>query len=302
MIEILFSEGAAGSILDAIKGENKRRCSTDDIGRTEGKCKSEYDEVEQKDCFCDEINGRVEREQQIVACFPLGLSMGDVLEPFSEERAEFLQSLVRIGGDAFSDVGRELVEAARKGLERLRTAEGPFRIWTSCNPDEFCGLCHVLTLLPKDAEVRVVELPEYEVIGKELRTYSGWGEIEPTEFVRFQALERVLTDTERRYFSALWRELRSENGPLRAVVSGRLCTVGADFYDWLILRALAQEPEQFHEARFIGTVLGKYPLGISDWLIAQRIGEFISRGMLTPVTEPEKGHPIYHRYLRKMNI
>ena len=38
-------------------------------------------------------------------------------------------------------------------------------------------------------------------------------------------MERPLTATERRYFAGLWRHLQSENGVLRAVVNGRLCTV-----------------------------------------------------------------------------
>ena len=73
----------------------------------------------------------------------------------------------------------------------------------------------------------------------------------------------------------------------------------ADFYDGFLLRELENQPRVFHEARYIGTVLGKYLPGLSDWLIAQRLEAFISRGMLTPATEPEEHHPIYHRILRK---
>ena len=116
---------------------------------------------------------------------------------------------------------------------------------------------------------------------------------------RFQSLGRPLTDTERRYYAGLWQKLQSENGPLRAVVNGRLCTVDADFYDTFILRELEKQPEEFHEARLIGQILGKYPLGLSDSLIALRMEVFISRGMLSPVTVPEQNAPIYHRYLRK---
>ena len=123
--------------------------------------------------------------------------------------------------------------------------------------------------------------------------------MEPTEFGQFQALERPLKEAERRYAIGIWRELQAENGPLRAVVNGRLCSVGADFYDCFILRELEREPERFHEGRLIGRILGKYPLSLSDWLVAKRLEEFISRGMLTPATQPLEDRPIYHRFLRK---
>ena len=207
-----------------------------------------------------------------------------------------------IAGDQFAEVGWEMMNTARKSLERLRSATGPVRLWFSHQPDEYCGFCHLLTLLSEDADIRVVELPDYEVLGSEVRTYTGWGDIEPTELGRFQALERPLGDTERRYFAGLWRQLRSENGALRAEVNGRLCTVEEDFYDGFLLRALQKQPLEFHEGRLVGTILGQYGLGISDSLVALRLEEFISRGMLVPITEPEENHPIYHRWLRKVSV
>ena len=234
-----------------------------------------------------------------MACFPLNLSMGDISAPFSEERAEYLQSTVMVGGPNFSRIGEELMETARRSLERVRAAREPVRIWTSRTPDEFCGFCHILTELPKDADIRVVELPEYEVFGKEIRTYSGWGELGPYELGRFQRLERPLSTTERRYFSMLWRTMQQENSPLRAMVNGQLLSVGADFYDGIILREVEKQPREFHEGRLIGEILGRYQLGLGDSIIALRIEEFISRGMLTPATEAEPDRPIYHRFLRK---
>lgn len=302
MIEILFSEGAAGSILDVIRSGNDVLCSTEDFIRMVKIGKTEPKEVEGKPSQELENGIQVEEELRNIACFPLNLSLGDVSEPFSDGRAAFLQSMVRMTGEEFSGVGRELLETARMGLKTVldaADAREPVRIWYSRNPDEFCGFCHLLSLLPKGADIRVVELPEYEVLGRELRTYSGWADMEPADFGRSRARERSLTDHERRYFAGLWRELQAENGPLRAVVTGRLCTVEADFYDGFLLRELENQPREFHEARFIGTVLGKYLPGLSDWLIAQRLEAFISRGMLTPATEPEEHHPIYHRILRK---
>lgn len=306
MLEILFTEGAAGSMQYAKSVKNIAGCSTSvfirkadgseptpeelarERARVEGECRKKIENAI-----------KMEGTSKDVLCFPLNLSMGDISDPFSDGRADFLQSQVLIAGSEFADVGRELMDTARRSLERVRTDTGPVRIWFSSQPDEFCGLCHLLTILPEDADIRVVQLPEYEVLGSELRRYTGWDDVEPTELGRLQDRERPLSGAERRYYAGVWRELQSENGPLRAVVNGRLCTVGEDFYDCFLLRELEMQPREFHEGRLIGMVLGRYGLGISDWFLALRLERFISRGMLTAITEPEVNHPIYHRMLRK---
>ena len=202
MIEILFSESAAGSMKLAKGIKNIVGSSTGVFIHSDDGAEISPEEPEAERLRVEEEYKKkrenaiqVEGTPRDVACFPLNLSMGDISGPFSEERAEFLQSTVMIGGPDFSRIGAELMETARKSLERVRYAREPVRIWTSRNPDEFCGFCHILTELPKDADIRVVELPEYEVFGKEIRTYSGWGEIGPYELGRFQTLERPLSTT-----------------------------------------------------------------------------------------------------------
>ena len=306
MVEILFTESAAGSMKLAKGIKNIVGSSTAVFIHSDEEGKISPEELEAERLRVEEeYRKKRENATQVegtpwdVACIPLNLSMGDISGPFSDARAEYLQSTVMIGGPDFSRIGAELMETARKSLERVRSAREPVRIWTSRNPDEFCGFCHILTELPKDADIRVVELPEYEAFGKEIRTYSDWGEIDPYELGRFQRLERPLSTTERRYFSMLWRTMQQENSPLRAMVNGQLLSVGADFYDGIILRELEKQPREFHEGRLIGEILGRYQLGLGDSLIALRIEEFISRGMLTPATLPCEDRPIYHRYLRK---
>lgn len=309
MLEILFTEGAAGSMQYAKNIKNVVGFSASVFIRKEDGSEPTLEELAREQARVEE-ELRKKRENAVpmegssenVLCFPLNLSMGDISDPFSDSRTDFLQSLVLIAGDRFDDVGREMMNTARKSLERLRSATGPVRLWFSHQPDEYCGFCHLLTLLPEDADIRVVELPDYEVLGREVRTYTGWGDIEPTELGRFQAMERPLTATERRDLTALWRKLQEENGPLRAVIGGKLRTVKADHYDELFLRELYRQPEEFHEARFIGEILGKYPIGIGDSLIALRVEEWIAQGIVTPITAPEDGLPIYHRYLRREKV
>ena len=96
-----------------------------------------------------------------------------------------------------------------------------------------------------------------------------------------------------------WEALRQENGPLRAVVNGYLRAVPADFYDHALRRVLAEQPEEFHQARAIGLALGKYLPGISDCWLALRMEELLKNGELEAVTEAPEGGPAYHRLLRK---
>ena len=280
MIEVLFTESAAGSMLSARQVEWNTRISA-------------------------KTDHQLEENHRNVVCFPLVLSMGDISDPISDKRAAFIQSTVPIPGPDFSDIGQTEVNTARESLNKILAAieDGqPIRIWYSQNPDELCGLCHFLTLLPQNADIRVVELPAYEVRENIIITYSGWGEVDPMELGSFLRLERPLTAIERRYFANMWRELARENGSLRAVINGRLCTVGTDFYDHFILRELQKQPAEFREARLIGDILGRYQLGIGDSLIALRIEDFISRGMLEPFTQPGEDRPLYHRYLRKVKL
>lgn len=307
MIEIVFSESTAGSMKLA-KGTNGMiGGAVGFVFVTDDGHEPTPEEIERERVRVEEARRKMlgntvpmEGSSHDVAWFPLNLSMGDISEPFSDRRAEYLQSLVLIAGEAYGNVGRELLDTARKSLERVCSATEPVRIWYSRNPDELCGFCHILTCLPENADIRVVELPWQEFRDGEIRTYSGWGDVDPMELGAFQRLERPLTAAERRHFTELWRVLQAENGPLRAVVGGKLRTVTADHYDELILKELYRQPEEFHEGRLIGEILGKYPIGIGDSLIALRVEEFISRGMLTPTTAPAEDRPIYHRNLRRV--
>lgn len=239
-----------------------------------------------------------------VCCLSLGLAMGDIrVDPFGSQRRAFLQSLVCDDDEAFADYAAQQLQQAKKSLDTIlaRSASGePIRVWYSDCPDEICGFYHLMTLLDEKADVRAVKLPEMEEISDHtVRSYSGWGEVEPKLWHRYTELEKPVSALMRRQCRTIWRRLQEENAPLRVVLNGRLVSAGADIYDHYILRELDEMPEEFQEARLIGNVLGKNQLGFGDWLVAQRIENMIENGSLIPLTQPPKGHPIYHRILRK---
>ena len=81
--------------------------------------------------------------------------------------------------------------------------------------------------------------------------------------------------------------------------NGQPVSVQQDFYDFLILRELEAEPEEFSAAHFIGKLLGKYRLGLCDAFFALRLEQLVRDGILQEVSSPAPGAPVYHRVLRK---
>lgn len=80
-----------------------------------------------------------------------------------------------------------------------------------------------------------------------------------------------------------WEVLRQENAPLRAVVNGRVRSVGEDFYDEMIRRHLPEGQTKI--ANIIGEVLGREKPGIGDVWLAERIRQMLSTGELRMLQE-----------------
>ena len=123
--------------------------------------------------------------------------------------------------------------------------------------------------------------------------------MEPERFGTYVSRQREASPVLRSALAQEWEALRQENGPLRAVVNGRLCTVSADFYDFALRRVLAEQPEEFHQARAIGLALGKHLPGISDCYLALRMEAMLACGELEVVAAAPEDGPAYHRRLRK---
>ena len=95
MIEILFTESAAGSMKMAkgiknIAGSSTAVLMINDDGTqpTAEELEREWEKVEEEYQRKRENAIAVEGTAREVVCFPLNLSMGDISEPYSDERAE----------------------------------------------------------------------------------------------------------------------------------------------------------------------------------------------------------------------
>lgn len=187
-------------------------------------------------------------------------------------------------------------------LDRAARGEA-VRVWYSHNPDEMCGFCWLLSKIKAaaiSAPIYAVKLPEWEYSNeKTLCTYVGWGEIEPKAWGRYVSLQQEVKQPLLTACSMHWAQLQKENAPLRVYLNGRLQSAPETIYDSFILQELNAQPDKFMEAHVIGTILGKYQLGIRDVWIALRIEHFIREGMFEVLTISNPDRPIYRRMLRK---
>ena len=238
-------------------------------------------------------------ERQNVLCLSLGLCFGDILAPLGEDcpRRDLLRRWYSNGWeDAASRDWRETVAA----LDRLRSL-GPgdhVRIWADGLPDDLCGMLFAAEVLKgTEAHVSAVFLPPWrERQDGTIIHYQGWGEVCPEEFGQFLSLERDLTPAVLRMLAARWKELKEENAPLRAVVNGRLRSVGEDFYDGCIRRALPSGRKKI--GQLIGDILGREQPGIGGAWLADRIRVLADAGEYRIIEEdPER---FYHSILEKV--
>ena len=292
MLEVVFSESAAGSLAAA-------------IGKKAGG-------QGQAGAFAQENRGAkaaaLAGSRADICSFPLYLGFGAIDEagigPLREQAIAALMGAYPAEG---AQAAAAFLQTARSSLEKLlsRAKQGEqLRIWASGQPDDACGLCWLMEQLMnarlEKLDAALVLLPGFcEKPGSTAVLHSSWGELSAQEWSQVAGLGQKIPAALCQAMAACWQQLRAQNAPLRAVVSGRLVSAPAAFYDSLILRELGAEPQEFSQARLIGKLLGKYPLGLSDAFLALRLEQFVRDGALQEVSSPAPGEPAYHRVLRK---
>ncbi len=317
MLEVLFNESAAGSLKCGIG-------STFDLGGAIGVVITHEDGRPATDGEIETAKREFqeERRRRIESSVPLDGSPADVLalsaafsvgelrddrpDCLGEKRLEALRLLTGFYPADDTDVAAEFLDCTRKNLEALlkRVRQGEaIRVWCSSSPDEQCGLYWLAAQLSSAKlapDITLVSLPPFEerrngvVVSR-----TSFGEVSPEEWGR---LAQNGTRLPKNYLSGLasrWAQLREENAPLRAFVNGQLVSVPEDFYDSFLRRELDAQPEEFFEAKLIGSVMGKYQLSVSDGWFAYRIEQFIHDGFLISISVPDADSPSYHRILRK---
>ena len=243
-----------------------------------------------------------------VLCPSYGLDMGPLSGP-NVDKARFNLLTAWLGGDFplpdstpedYAQQRDQMWEQRQQDRSRLlETAENgeAVRIWYSpAAPWSLCGFYEVCWLLRSfDCPVTALELPQW--MPREdgtVQSCLSWGELVPGDWAAFLPLEREIPKSVRRAIAMEWAELRKENAPLRAVVNGRLVSVGEDFYDPFIRAHIPNGV--FRVAQLIGEVLGRERLGIGDWCLAKRIKAMLDQGELITVS---KGDGFYRDEVRR---
>lgn len=225
------------------------------------------------------------------------LSIGDIAAPIdSDLRRDSINRWLTTG--AWDDPEEVQASAERywqeclidlENLKRRACAGESVRIWYDHSPDGMCGLCFAVSEL-KEAKgvLSKICLPTYEEEKNAIICSTSWNEVVPEKLGSYLPLEKALTPAMQNALRMQWRRLQTENAPLRVVVNGRLRSVPADFYDYFITKEIPDG--DFAVGKLIGDVIGRNQLGISDWLISQRISTFIEEGKLVVV---KKGDYFY---------
>ncbi len=240
--------------------------------------------------------------------FQLALSVGDIgHEDIFARRADAFSRLWSVypkGAEAAHDIVARAKKDLEEVLERVREGE-PLRVWYSNDPDECCGLhwfmYHISKLKKRYGKIHVVKLPEWEMDRNgNIMQKRSWGEVSPEEWQSYIQYQRTVPHLFCELCAVRWQMLRDENAPLRAVLNGSLASVDENIYDCFIDREIAEENDEFEEARLVGRVAGKYHLGISDTWAALRINEMICNGKLEVAEAAnDEEMPSYYRILRK---
>lgn len=309
MIEIVFSESAGGSLKVAQHfGEGKYRgVSTVIIGHSDGSVPTQEEleqarqEFERKEREAWEKAEPIGGRTSDVFCLAVALSVGDISESIpGTKRREVIENIyVKCYPEFHQFDAQELIDKVGESLEniskRLREGEA-LRIWYSDNPDELCGMFWFMSWLRQfykelSPKVYIVKLPDYvEKDDDTIIQKYAWGGVGPEEWSQYIPLQKEVTEAFVKMCAMQWNILQQENANLRATLNGKLVSVSEDIYDYYILREICSCEDQFNEARLIGTILGKYQLGISDSFVHSRIENMIKEGQLEVVSGAKKGY------------
>lgn len=257
-------------------------------------------------CFDDSVKGLIrsihsraragekqQEEEPKILLLPLVLSTGGIAG-FAEEPNRWQDTALmqrKMMMERWGDLDRmDAPETIRKfsqkrfemsvqAIENLlsASAQDEVRIWAEWSPDTICGMMFACNLLEKSgASVCLMPLPIWsERNEKTAVLYKGWGEVSPEEWQKMNPKEILLSKLAVGVMSRRWKELCLEDAPLRTLVNGRIISVGADFYDSILLQEIPCKEIQMAEV--MGRIISK-GLGLSYGWLCQRLTELIDSG------------------------
>ena len=249
MIEILFSESAAGSLKSAqhygdgsFKGISVSVIISHEDGSrpTDEEIETATKEVQEKERAQWEKAVPLGGNPDDIYCFNLAWDIGDITEDgIGEKRLAVLEVLYSIYDDDTQKAAKMQFEKAKEDfaavMQRVQKGEA-VRIWYSDSPSERCGLlwfaAELRNVSDKVGKVYTVKTPKY-IFDEENNTITelqGWGEVAPHEWHKYL---KFTQDKSKEYwgYAQQWWNLKRENSTLRAVLNGKVHSVSEDIYD-----------------------------------------------------------------------
>lgn len=318
MIEVVFSE-SAGGVLRYAQGWGEGKYCPSAVGFALPKSgrpskikqwciKKQYERREKKaweDAVVLSGSGRD------VYALSLGLSMGKIAPgDFWNDRVALFAETRRFDGcaDDAEKAAERQIEKVQSNLEQIteRAAKGEsIRIWVGTSGEECCMLAWFAAQIEEYArtpqKVYLNQLPEkYDRPQGGSILWNDWAEVEPGMWgILDRDFRREVSAEFFREQAAVWRSLQGEDTALRIVENGILKSVSEDYYDALIWQEIDRQPDEFHEAHLIGSLLGGRQLRMPDTWIAARIEKMIASGRLQIAWEENPGSHSYRRRLKK---
>ena len=316
MIDITFTESAAGGLKFAKSyGKGKYRephFFTVFVTKKDGTPPTPEEEQQARRQAIEQEKAAWRRAKPIsgkasdVYCLSLALHTGDIsdLEP-AEKRAGYLRRLTFDIPEKEREYIEKVVPDVNISLEKIRkklSAGEEVRIWYSYNPDEYTGMlwfCAWLESLGNiENKIYTVQLPMWSDTPYGKVNYSGWGEVRH-EYWHTLYNPILLRTADITVYASEWKRLADENAPVRTIINGRCHSVPEDFFDSFIMAEIEKQPAEFMQAQVVGSVIGRYQLGINTGFICRRMEAMIERGLLTPLETPPEDRPLYHRRMKR---
>lgn len=207
MIEIVFSDSAAGSLKQAQHYGSGiyYACSSVFIIHSNGRKPSKWElwrekrKADKRERHAQKNAVPLGGTPADVLGFPLALSVGSIAEnTFDMQRQKTLMQLDAVLPDSKRNQAvQESLCQAKHSLQTVctRAAAGEaIRIWYSNQPDELCGMYWFMAQLSRlkafHAPLYLIRLPEWEVTQNQtIRHAIGWGEVAPGEWNRYLSLQ-----------------------------------------------------------------------------------------------------------------
>lgn len=165
-------------------------------------------------------------------------------------------------------------------IDRSRLGED-MRIWYSDAPYSKCGFYSVLfdlASLNANGVISAIKLPEWYFREDHLELTTGWGQIRSEDWNKYLQTEFIIPKRVIQEVALVWNQIKIENSPLRACVNGQIYSAEMDFYDIFIRRIFPNSPCKI--STIITKLFHECPLGISEFIYAQRIKSMIQSGEL----------------------